>query len=84
MDALGQLERTLIDEFLRSHGVEPRSVSRLPEKERQKLLADASVYASGKLMEVEARSHYVEQIHDDAAIAALAPSRGATEKEPPS
>jgi hypothetical protein len=28
------------------------------------LLADASVYASGKLMEVEARSHFLDEIHD--------------------
>ena len=76
MDPLGYLERTLIDGFLRSRGVDPRAVSELPESEREKLLADASVYASGKLMEMEARSHYVEQIHDDAALAALAPSRG--------
>ena len=84
MDALGQLERTLIDGFLRSRGVEPRSLSELPASEREKLLAEASVYASGKLMEVESRSHYVAEIHDDAAIAALASSRGTSEKEPQS
>ena len=84
MDSLGRLERTLIDGFLRSRGVESHALSLLPESDREKLLADASIYASGKLMEVEARSHYLEQIHDDAAIAALAPARGTSEKEPAS
>ena len=73
-NAGGELETTLIDGFLRSHGVDPGALAALPERYRQKLLTEASVYASGKLMEVEARSHYLEQIHDDATLAALAPS----------
>ncbi len=75
-DSLGQLERSLIDEFLRARGIEPGDISALPEHDRKKLLAEASVYASGKLVEVEARAQYSDQIHDDAAIAALAPSHG--------
>jgi hypothetical protein len=31
---------------------------------REALLKDASVYASSKLCEVDARSHYVHQVHE--------------------
>jgi hypothetical protein len=61
---LGQLERSLIDEFVRAQGYDPNKLADLPEHEREKLLADASVYASGKLTEVEARSHFLDEIHD--------------------
>jgi len=61
---LGQLERSLIDEFVRNRGHDPDTLGDLPEQEREKLLVDASVYASGKLSEVEARSHFLDEIHD--------------------
>jgi hypothetical protein len=61
---LGQLERALIDQFVRARGYDPNKLADLPEHERETLLADASVYASGKLMEVEARSHFLDDIHD--------------------
>ena len=64
---LGQLERSLIDEFVRARGYQPNTLADLPEHERERLLADASIYASGKLTEVEARSHFVDEIHDGAA-----------------
>jgi hypothetical protein len=61
---LGQLERSLIDEFVRHRGHDPDKLADLPEHDREKLLVDASVYASGKLTEVEARSHFLDEIHD--------------------
>ena len=61
---LGQLEESLIAEFVRSRGYDPAQLAHLPEAEWQKLLTDASIYASGKLMEVEARSHFVHQLHE--------------------
>ena len=61
----------LIDQFLRVRGFDRLRLSELPPERREKLLAEASVYASGKLVEVEARSHFVDEIHDDVAIAAL-------------
>lgn len=64
---LGQLERSLIEEFVRARGHEPNTLADLPEHERERLLADASIYASGKLTEVEARSHFVDEIHDGTA-----------------
>ena len=61
---LGQLERALIDEFVRARGYSPEALSSLPENEGLRLLADASIYASGRLAEVEARSHFLDEIHD--------------------
>jgi hypothetical protein len=61
---LGELERALIAEFVRARGYDPQKLSDLPQEERQSLLKDASVYASGKLMEIEARSHLLDELHD--------------------
>ena len=61
---LGQLERSFIEEFVRARGYDPLALMDLPEDERVRLLKEASVYASGKLMEVEARSHFLDGLHD--------------------
>jgi hypothetical protein len=61
---LGELERALIEEYVRARGYDPLRLADLTEPERNHLLADASVYASGKLGEVEARSHFLDEIHD--------------------
>ncbi len=61
---LGQLERTLIDEYVRMRGYDPRALSRLPSAVRDALLKDASVYASSRLSEVESRSHYLHELHN--------------------
>ena len=61
---LGQLERALIDEFVRAQGHDPLKLADLPELEREALLKEASVYASGRLSEVETRSHFVHEIHE--------------------
>ncbi|MGH7488578.1 MAG: hypothetical protein ACREMY_23710 [bacterium] len=62
----GQLERSLIDEFVRAKGYDPAALATLTDDERGKLLTDASIYASGKLMEVEARSHFLDEMHGGA------------------
>jgi hypothetical protein len=48
------LARALIDEFVRAPGYDPMKLADLPNEERDTLLKEASVYASGKLVEVEA------------------------------
>ena len=63
------LETALIDEFLRTSGYDPATVSSLPPAQRERLMKQASAYASGKLAEVEARAHFVHDIHGDAADA---------------
>jgi hypothetical protein len=61
---LGQLERSLIDDFVRARGYDPNNLVDLPDDDREKLLADACIYASMKLVEVDARSHFLDEIHD--------------------
>ena len=61
---LGQLERALIDEYVRARGYDPLSLAELPEQQREALLRDASVHASARLAEVESRSHFLDEIHD--------------------
>ena len=60
---LGQLERALIEEFVRARGYDPLKLADLPEREREQLLKEASVHASARLTEVESRSHFVDEIH---------------------
>ena len=60
---LGQLERTIIDEFLRRRGYDPDQLSSLPDSERDAILKEASIYASAKLAEVESRSHLLDELH---------------------
>jgi hypothetical protein len=64
---LRQLERSFIEEFVRSRGHDPLKLDDLPVSERNALLSEASVYASAKLAEVESRAHYLHEIHDGRA-----------------
>ena len=64
-DPKGQLERALIDDFLRMRGHDRRSAEALPEDERKRLLQEASVYAAAKLAEVEARAHFLHELHGE-------------------
>jgi hypothetical protein len=64
-DPTEQLEEALIDEFLKARGHGRQSIHTLPEDEARHLLTEASVYASSKLSEVEARAHYVHELHGD-------------------
>ena len=59
----GQLERALIDEFVRQRGYDPQGLAGLPEQEREELLKQASVHASARLAEIESRSHYLDEVH---------------------
>jgi hypothetical protein len=58
------LERALIDEFVRAAGHDPSRLNELPDAVRERLLTEASVYASVRLSEVESRSHYVQELHE--------------------
>ena len=61
---LAQLEESLIHEYIRMTGHDPDALFTLSEKDRVALLAEASRYASGKLSEVEERSHFVHGLHE--------------------
>jgi hypothetical protein len=60
----GQLERALIDEYVRARGYDPHRLADVPQAERDQLLKDASRYASTRLTEVESRSRFLDDIHD--------------------
>jgi len=62
-DPEGKLEQTLIREFLRSRGHDEASVAALGDADRRALLAEASKYAAVRLAAVEARAHFVHDIH---------------------
>jgi hypothetical protein len=64
---LAQLEQMLIAEYLRAHGCDPEAVHTLPKAQVERLMVEASVYASAKLSEVEARAHLVAELHGPAA-----------------
>jgi len=65
MSPLEQLEQFLIDEYIQDKGYNPRKLADVSADVRAKILIEASVYASGKLVEVEARSHYLDEVHVD-------------------
>jgi hypothetical protein len=64
-DPESRLEQALIEEFLRARGYDSAGLSALPEDQRQPLLKGASIDAATKLAEVEARAHFVHEIHGE-------------------
>lgn len=61
---LADLERALIDAYLRGRGFDEAALALLAATDRDALLTEASVFASTKLAEIEARSHYLHEIHE--------------------
>ena len=59
------LESGLINEFLRMRGHDLRSLDSLPDDERRRILRQASIHAAGKLTEIEARAHFVDELRGD-------------------
>lgn len=62
---LGELERALIDQFVRARGYDPAKIDGLAEHEREALLKEAALYASGRLTEIESRSHFLDEMQAD-------------------
>ena len=63
-DSTGELEGSLIAEFLRARGHDPLDLTGLSPMDRDALLKDASVYASGRLAEIESKARFVHALHD--------------------
>jgi len=57
------LERAIIEEYFRSRGLTPETLEHLPKRTKKKLMTEACRYASLKLSELEARAHFVDQVH---------------------
>jgi hypothetical protein len=62
-DPMSALERSLIQEFLAQHSAGSDAGGQLTEIEKAALLVRARTYAAGRLAEVEARAHYLHEIH---------------------
>jgi hypothetical protein len=61
-DPEASLEQEFISEFLHSLGLSEMTVRDLPEADRHRVLQQASSYATGRLAEISARAHYVEDL----------------------
>jgi hypothetical protein len=59
------LENAFIKEYLHEKGYSLEDLKKLPAELAEKLMKEALKYASLKLAEVEARAHFVEEIHDN-------------------
>ena len=63
-EPLAELERRLIDDYLRGAGQDPAAVRQRTDADAHALLRAASLHAALKLTEVESRAHYVRDLHD--------------------
>lgn len=63
-DPHAQLERTLIDDYVRTLGFDPDELRGRGDAEARGVLRDASTYAATRLSEVESRAHYIHDIHN--------------------
>ena len=62
-EPLAELERQLIDEYLRAAGHDPDALRARHDDASRKLLTEASTHAAMKLTEVESRAHYIRDLH---------------------
>ena len=62
-DPFAELERAFIEEFLQRRGYSSSTLHGLPDEQAHALLTEASLYACGRLTEVESRAHFVDDIH---------------------
>ncbi|MGH8637693.1 MAG: hypothetical protein ACREUZ_11230 [Burkholderiales bacterium] len=64
-EPLAELERQLITAYLASVGQDYHALVTRNDDAARQLLADASLYASEKLSEIESRSHYLRKLHGE-------------------
>ena len=64
-EPLADLERQLIHTYVANAGHNLGELLARTDEDARHLLAEASRYASAKLSEVEARSHYLHQLHGE-------------------
>jgi hypothetical protein len=63
-EPIAHLEHELIVSFLREKGHTLESIKELPETEAHQIMVEASRYASARLAELEARSRFVDTLHE--------------------
>jgi len=59
------LEKAFIEAFLMSKGYSTETLVFLTKSHARRLRIEASIYASGRLAEIEARSTMVDDLHGD-------------------
>ncbi len=64
-DRAAHIELALIEEFMAAHGCDPAQLSELSGDERHRMLRQAAAYAAMKLAEIEARAHFVHELHGE-------------------
>lgn len=64
-DPNAMLEKALIEEFLKQKGYTHEDLKNLPADLVEKLMKEASQYASLKMEEVESRAKFVKELHDN-------------------
>jgi hypothetical protein len=62
-DPKAPLELALLEEYLRTRGVDLHTVHDLPADQATTLLKEAARYAAVRLAEIDARATYVHDIH---------------------
>ncbi len=60
-----ELEKSLINEYLKRKGYTLESLNKLSEDEAHRIMSEASTYASGKLAEIENRARYTNNLQAD-------------------
>jgi hypothetical protein len=65
-EPLAELERELIEAYVAAVGHDWRDLLTRSDADARRLLIEGSRYASAKLSEVEARSHYLHRLHGEA------------------
>jgi hypothetical protein len=64
-DPMAEIERQLISAYLAGAGHELPKLPTRDDADARRLLAEASRYASARLSEIEARSHYLHKLHGE-------------------
>jgi hypothetical protein len=65
-EPLAELERELISAYVAGAGQNLEALRTRNDEEARRLLADASLYATARLTEVESRSHYLRSLRGQA------------------
>ena len=65
-DPQARLERALIEQYLQERGCSLSTMHAKSAGEQRALLSQASLYAAGRLAEIDARAAYIHEIHDAA------------------
>ena len=64
-DPEAAIEDALIEEFLTARGLDAQSLAAMSDPDRRRVLVEASTYAADRLAEVEARAHFLHELHGD-------------------